>query len=74
MQVELIDSRLEWRRFPKTCRPSFGGSRRRETAQRVEVRASTALGGTRRSAGCARKFSRERGERCDVRAREFYGL
>ena len=53
--------------FPKTCRPTFGGSRRREMAQRPEVRASTALGGTSRSAACARKCSRER-------VREFYGL
>ena len=51
----------------KTCRPSIGGSRRRETAQRPELRASTALGGTRRSAACARKCFRER-------VREFYGL
>jgi hypothetical protein len=43
--------------YAKTCRPSFGGSRRSETAQRLEMRASTALGGTRRSAACARKYS-----------------
>ena len=41
---------------PKTRRPLLGGSRRRETAQRPEIRASTALGGTRRSAACAQEF------------------
>jgi len=47
-------------RSSETCRPTLGGSRRRETAQRSEIRASTALGGTSRSAACARECSRER--------------
>jgi len=50
----------------KIRHPSFDGSRRRETAQRADVRASTALGGTRRSVACARKRSHERDERFSV--------
>ena len=58
-RLVLLAPLREEQRFPKTCRPTFGGSQRRETAQRPEIRASTALGGTRRSAACARKCSRE---------------